>query len=69
MNREQTQYLATFYNNLSIGVFIVGGITPILTTRKFDIITVVDVLASLISGIILFRAGLKKLEGVNDGSK
>lgn len=66
MNREQTKYLATFLSNLSIGVFVVGAITPILSAKSLDIITVVNILASLSSGIILFRGGFKILKGVNN---
>lgn len=69
MNQEQAKYIATFFNNLSVGVIIFGAITPVLNNEEFGLTTSLVVLTSLISGIMLLIVGSIILKDIINGSK
>ncbi len=69
MNREQTKYTANYLSNLSIGIIVVGAITTILDFKLFDMITLIVILASSLSGIILLISGSLILRRLRDEPK
>ncbi|KKP87828.1 MAG: hypothetical protein UR93_C0030G0001, partial [Berkelbacteria bacterium GW2011_GWA2_35_9] len=50
MNREQIKYIATFLSNISIGIIVVGVVTPVFNRSKLDFYTISLITISLISG-------------------
>ena len=69
MNREQIKYIATFLSNISIGIIVVGVVTPVFNRSKLDFYTISLITISLISGTMIFISGLKYLNNIKDGSK
>lgn len=66
MNREQTKYLAVFFNNLSIAVVIVGVITPILTNQKLERTVISGIVISITSAIMFLGFGYAILRKVKN---